>query len=104
MRENIVIDAIEKSVFPIVETGYSRYNMSEIYRNKSTAYKLIKRLMDVLLSTVALIVLSPVFLVTAIAIKCEDSGPVFFAQQRAGKDMKPFYMYKFRSMYVNAEE
>ena len=104
MRENIVMDAIERPIFPIVEAGYSRYNMNEIYRSKSTVYKLIKRLMDILLSTVALIILSPVFLVTAIAIKCEDNGPVIFAQRRAGKDMKPFYMYKFRSMYVNAEE
>ncbi len=104
MRENIVLDAIERPIFPMAEAGYSRHNMNEIYRSKSAVYKQIKRLMDVLLSTVALIVLLPVFLVTAIAIKCEDNGPIFFAQQRAGKDMKPFYMYKFRSMYVNAEE
>lgn len=104
MRENIAIDTIEKPMFKIAETGFGRYNMREVYQEKSTAYKLIKRLMDILLSVVALIVLSPVFLVTAIAIKCEDRGPVFFAQQRAGKDMKPFRMYKFRSMYVNADE
>ena len=83
MRENIVLDAIERPIFPIMKTGYSRYNMSEIYRSKSTAYKLIKRLMDILLSVDSLIVLSPVFLVTAVAIKCEDCVPVFFAQQRA---------------------
>lgn len=104
MRENIVIDTIERPMFKIVETGFSRYNMREIYQRKSTAYKLIKRLMDILLSVVALVVLSPVFLVTAAAIKSEDRGPVFFVQQRAGKDMKPFRMYKFRSMYVNADE
>lgn len=104
MRENIVIDTIERPMFKIVETGFSRYNMREIYQRKSTAYKLIKRLMDILLSVAALIVLSPVFLVTAVAIKCEDRGTVFFAQQRAGKDMKPFRMYKFRSMYVNADK
>ena len=43
-------------------------------------------------------------MVTAIAIKLEDGGPAFFTQPRAGKDMKPFKMYKFRSMYVNADE
>ncbi|MDE5940023.1 MAG: sugar transferase [Lachnospiraceae bacterium] len=78
--------------------------MREIYREKSAVYKLIKRLMDVLLSAAALLVLSPVFLITAVVIKCEDRGPVFFVQQRAGKDMKPFSIYKFRSMYVNADE
>lgn len=104
MRENIATETIERPVFTIVETDFGRYNMREIYKRKNTAYKLIKRVMDVLLSAAALVVLSPVFLITAVAIKCEDNGPVFFAQQRAGKDMKPFYMYKFRSMYVNADE
>ncbi|MBD5523910.1 MAG: sugar transferase [Lachnospiraceae bacterium] len=97
-------DAIERPMFTIVEANMSRHNMREIYQRKSAVYKLIKRLMDVLLSAAALVVLSPVFLITAVAIKCEDNGPVFFAQQRAGKDMKPFRMYKFRSMYVNADE
>lgn len=104
MRENIMTDTIERPMFTIVEANLSRHNMREIYRRKSAVYKLIKRLMDILLSSSALIVLSPVFLITAVAIKCEDNGPVFFAQQRAGKDMKPFRMYKFRSMYVNADE
>ena len=104
MRENIMTDTIERPMFTIVEANLGRYNMREIYRRKSAVYKLIKRLMDVLVSAAALVVLSPVFLITAVAIKCEDNGPVFFAQQRAGKDMKPFRMYKFRSMYVNADE
>lgn len=104
MRENIMIDTIARPVQRIVEVNFSRHNMREIYQSKSTAYKLIKRLMDVLLSAAALVVLSPLFLVTAIAIKCEDNGPVFFVQPRAGKDMKAFNMYKFRSMYVNADE
>lgn len=104
MRESIVTDTIDKTMFNIVETDLCRYNMREIYRRKSAVYKRIKRVMDVLLSAAALIILSPVFLVTAAAIKCEDRGRVFFVQQRAGKDMKAFSMYKFRSMYVNAEE
>ncbi len=59
--------------------------------------------MDISLSGLALIVLSPVFLVTAAAIRLEDHGPVFFTQPRAGKDMKPFKIYKFRSMRINAD-
>lgn len=104
MQEKTVTGTLEKPKFEIVNAGAGRCNMREIYREKSTVYKLIKRLMDVLLSAAALLVLSPVFLITAVVIKCEDRGPVFFVQQRAGKDMKPFSIYKFRSMYVNADE
>lgn len=81
-----------------------RSNMRAVYERKSLVYKFLKRLFDILLSGVALVCLPPVFLITAIAIKIEDGGPVFFTQPRAGKDMKPFKMYKFRSMYVNADE
>lgn len=97
-------DAIEKPVFQIVDASSGRCNMREVYRRKSAAYKLIKRMMDILLSALALVILSPVFLITAVFIKREDHGPVFFIQQRAGKDMRPFSIYKFRSMYVNADE
>ena len=51
-----------------------------------------------------MIVLSPIFLITALAIKIEDGGPVVFTQYRVGKDGIPFKMYKFRSMRVDAEE
>lgn len=71
---------------------------------KSTIYIKIKRLFDIAASLAALLVLSPVFLITALAIVIEDGGPVMFVQYRAGKDMKPFKMYKFRSMCKNAEE
>ena len=104
MQEKTVTGTLEKPKFEIVNAGAGRCNMREIYRGKSAVYKLIKRLMDILLSAAALLVLSPVFLITAVVIKCEDRGPVFFVQQRAGKDMKPFSIYKFRSMYVNADE
>lgn len=56
-----------------------------------------------MLSAVALVCLSPIFLLTAVAIKIEDKGPVFFSQLRAGKDGKPFKIYKFRSMHVDAD-
>lgn len=65
-------------------------------------YEFVKRIFDVICSCLALAVLSPVFLVTAIAVK-SDGGPVFYSQKRAGKDNKPFEMYKFRSMCPNAE-
>lgn len=86
------------------EAGINRNQMREVYQRKSLAYKFLKRLFDILLSGAALIFLSPVFLLTAAAIKLEDGGSVFFTQSRAGRDMKPFKIYKFRSMYVNADE
>jgi exopolysaccharide biosynthesis polyprenyl glycosylphosphotransferase len=63
-----------------------------------------KRIMDVCVSAIALIVLSPLLLGTAIAIKLESPGPVFFRQLRAGRDTKGFHLIKFRSMYVDAED
>ncbi len=76
----------------------------DIYAEKSLFYKAAKRLFDIMASSVALAVLSPVFLVTAAAILLEDGGPVLFVQPRAGKDMKAFSMYKFRSMYKGADK
>lgn len=78
-------------------------HMKEAYEGKSKAYKMAKRIFDCVCSLTALIVLLPVFLITAVFIKLEDGGPVFFSQPRMGKDMKPFTIYKFRSMYVNAD-
>jgi lipopolysaccharide/colanic/teichoic acid biosynthesis glycosyltransferase len=79
-------------------------NIKEVYLNKSRVYIIMKRILDILLAGLALVVLSPVFIITAIAIKLEDNGPVFFTQPRAGKDMVSFKMYKFRSMYVDADK
>jgi len=66
-------------------------------------YEFFKRFFDIVLSLFALIVLSPLFLVIAILIKCEDKGPVFFKQTRLTKGCREFKMYKFRSMCVDAE-
>jgi lipopolysaccharide/colanic/teichoic acid biosynthesis glycosyltransferase len=62
-----------------------------------------KRFLDVSLAGVALVLLAPLFLIIALAIKLTGRGPVFFRQQRSGRGGKPFTMYKFRSMVVNAE-
>ena len=67
-------------------------------------YLAVKRLMDIVLSLCALVVFSPFMIVTAIAIKCYDGGPIFYKQLRLTKDRKEFYVYKFRSMRVDAEK
>lgn len=75
-------------------------------RNSGLTFEqqVIKRGMDIALSLMALIVLSPVFVITAIAIKVYDHGPIFFYQDRCTKDGKVFSIFKFRSMIVDAEK
>ena len=63
----------------------------------------MKRMFDIVASLFAMIILSPVYLITAVIIKCTSRGPVFYAQERIGYRGKPFKMHKFRSMYVDAE-
>lgn len=70
----------------------------------SIGYLAIKRLMDIVLSLIALVVFSPFMIVTAIAIKAYDHGPILYKQVRLTKDRKEFYVYKFRSMKVDAEK
>ena len=73
------------------------------YTSKRYLYKLFKKLIDLFICFSATFILMPLFLVTAIAIKLEDGGPIFFTQIRLGKYEKPFIIYKFRSMCVDAE-
>lgn len=62
-----------------------------------------KRVFDIVLSSMALIILSPLFLVLAIIIKYTDKGPIFFSQMRVGANNKEFKIYKFRSMYTQSK-
>ncbi|MCR5060502.1 MAG: sugar transferase [Saccharofermentans sp.] len=72
--------------------------------NPNPGYLFVKRLFDIVASAIALVILSPVFLITAIAIKATDGGPVFYKQQRLTTNGKKFYIHKFRSMRVDAEK
>ena len=72
--------------------------------NTKVGYKCFKRIFDIVSSGLGLIVLSPLFLIIAIAIMLEDGAPVFFVQERNGLNGKVFRMYKFRSMCKNAAE
>lgn len=73
------------------------------FRNTPVA-KFLKRVSDILLSLFMLITLSPIFLITAIFIKIDSKGPVFFSQERVGEKRKPYRIHKFRSMVQDAEE
>nr|WP_163192850.1 sugar transferase [Clostridium thermarum] len=71
---------------------------------KSVGYYVVKRVIDLVLSIIGLVALSPLMILTVIAIKLDSKGPAIFSQDRVGKDGKLFKMYKFRSMVINAEE
>lgn len=78
---------------------------AERLRSGRWAYRFIKRAFDVLFSAFVLIGFSWLFLIVAVAIKIDDpKGPIFFAQERVGRDGKTFRMYKFRSMCADAEQ
>lgn len=66
--------------------------------------KTIKRIMDIVCSIIALIILSPLILFIMLRVKLSSRGPIFFKQERVGYQGKPFNIIKFRSMYINAEE
>ena len=70
----------------------------------SLEYLVIKRLMDIVISSIAIVVLSPVILIVSILIKKEDGGPAFYKQVRLTKNGKEFAILKFRSMRVDAEK
>ena len=76
---------------------FHEYGRNIMYKNH------IKRLFDVILSVLAIIVLSWLYLIIAILIKCTSKGPFLFKQDRIGKDGKVYQIYKFRSMKVGAE-
>ncbi len=64
----------------------------------------LKRLFDIVVALIAMIILIPIYTIVSIIIKTTSKGPVIYKQERIGKNGKPFYMYKFRSMYADAEK
>ncbi len=78
-------------------------NFTYVYDGMNAFEKEVKRLLDFLLATLCLIIFSPLFLACYIAVKRDHDGPVIFKQERIGRFGRPFYIYKFRSMRVDAE-
>lgn len=104
------IDSAKWSVHPALQTPLGRMWLQMRAEYARLAWLVgtrgptaVKRAMDIVLSAIALLLLSPVFAVIAYLIK-RDGGPVFFPQTRVGKHGRLFKMFKFRSMCVNAEE
>ena len=64
----------------------------------------VKRIVDCMISVILMILFSPLFLICYLAVKSEDGGPAIFKQERIGRFGRPFYIYKFRSMRLDAEK
>lgn len=76
----------------------------EIVLQHKRGYDFLKRIFDMIVSFLALILFSPGMVILALIIKLESRGPIIFAHLRTGKDGRNFRIYKFRSMYLDAEE
>ena len=105
------INAMLLERFESVRTPWGRWKISAYTKIKQTSWRyvmfsafFIKRFSDIILSAIALVLLTPLFGIIALLIKLEDGGPIFFPQRRVGKWGREFKMWKFRSMCVDAEE
>ena len=94
----------------LILTGAKRKNLFHILMlkverfNPGLEYIIMKRLMDIVLSSLAIVIFSPIMIITTLCIKLEDHGPVIYKQCRLTKDGKEFYILKFRSMRTDAEK
>ncbi len=97
----------------ILQIGYRRarlvrFDDTLIFRMDNRAMSIeerfVKRLLDLLFATLMLVVLSPLMLLAALAVRVEDKGPAIFSQERVKMDEKTYNLYKFRTMYVDAEK
>lgn len=85
-------------------TNSMNYCVQESPSVKRQCYTFVKRAFDIVASAAALIILSPIMLIAAILVYVDDPGKVFYGHVRIGKNGKPFKMWKFRSMYMNADK
>lgn len=97
LDSDIELEELPRGIKDTSMKGFIKDGMSAFGRNT-------KRLVDCLLALIALIVFSPLFLICWIAIKMDDHGPAIFKQERIGRFGKPFNIYKFRSMRMDAEK
>lgn len=93
MTHNIKLSTIY--AYPLVDIN--KDNMPEGQKN-------VKQTLDFIVSAVTLVLLSPLFLFLAVKVKMDSRGPVFYKQERLGKNGRPFTMFKFRTMYTDSEQ
>ena len=101
---SISMDLYNLRIARVRQTDFSGFPLLEFETFRAQVWQLfIKRIIDVVLSSILLIVLSPLFLLIGIAIKLSSRGPIFFQQQRCGQNGRSFALHKFRSMVAGAE-
>lgn len=93
----------QTGILPLESINASWLIFSEGFHG-GTARDVVKRLFDLTVSALLLVLTLPITLVTALAIKLESKGPVFYTQERVGQFGRPFTIFKFRSMYIDAEK
>jgi exopolysaccharide biosynthesis polyprenyl glycosylphosphotransferase len=105
------LNALLVERYTALQSPWGRWKLNAYAKAKRFSWRCVifsaqflKRFLDIIVASLALTVLSPIFLLVAILIKLEDGGPVFFAQRRVGKWGREFRMFKFRSMCVDAEQ
>jgi lipopolysaccharide/colanic/teichoic acid biosynthesis glycosyltransferase len=110
MSKNHILHSQVSSNYLLSQTTIGRWRLSLYILWKRLAWNIctsyltaLKRCLDVAACSLGLIILSPLFFIIALLIKLEDGGPIFFHQTRVGKYGREFKMFKFRSMFVDAE-
>lgn len=105
VKESVTGTEAQNNIGAGYNPGYTHYypETAAAVGRERIGYRLLKRGMDIVLSVLALIVLSPLMLIVALAIRIESKGPVLFCQKRIGRNQREFVMYKFRSMCQDAE-
>lgn len=83
--------------------NFDNSKVTSKYVKNKPIYDFVKRFADIVCSLVAIILLSPIFIITSIAVKTTSKGPIIFVHKRVGKNEKEIGIYKFRSMVMNAE-
>lgn len=102
-KDRVAASAISPEVLEVLLPGDDVVELSEPKVAGGLGYRFVKRAFDAVSTGCALVVLAIPMAVIALKIKSESPGPVIYAQERVGKDGRPFKVYKFRSMYADAE-
>jgi lipopolysaccharide/colanic/teichoic acid biosynthesis glycosyltransferase len=105
MYERAAVGLVDNSEMVWTRSAVRETFGSEVTGSASDGtYAVLKRILDIFLASLALLLFAPIMLLASLAIALEDRGPILFVQIRVGKDGKPFPFLKFRSMVRNAEQ
>ncbi|MFC4142187.1 sugar transferase [Pedobacter mendelii] len=109
LQNKTIIKVVSDMQFDVQKAEYLNYNELPVFRLlphavQSLKIRLLKRGFDLGFASSVMFCGMPVFMLIVAITKCTSKGPIFYKQQRIGRNGKPFYIYKFRSMYIDAEK